>query len=126
MPPAIGGEAVPVLPPLETAGEQSSERREQVAEAGAVASNLAGSGVAVDQVTPSIPTAPLANGSAQGVVMGPSFAADEDLIEKEWVDKSKEIIALTRNDPHDRTDKVNQLQRDYLKKRFGKDLGAET
>lgn len=54
----------------------------------------------------------------------PAIAADEDLIEKEWVDKAKKIIAETRDDPHKREQEVGKLQADYLKKRYGKDLGS--
>lgn len=54
----------------------------------------------------------------------PQAAADDDLIEKEWVDKAKQIIAETRDDPHKREREVGRLQADYLKKRYGKELGA--
>ena len=54
----------------------------------------------------------------------PAVAADEDLIEKEWVDKAKKIIAETRDDPHKREREVGKLQADYLKKRYGKELGS--
>ena len=54
----------------------------------------------------------------------PAVAGDEDLIEKEWVDKAKQIISETRDDPAARERQVGKLQSDYLKKRYGKDLGA--
>jgi len=54
----------------------------------------------------------------------PAVANDDDLIEKEWVDKAKKIVAETRDDPHLQDEKVNKLQADYLKKRFGRELGA--
>lgn len=54
----------------------------------------------------------------------PMIAGDDDLIEKEWVDQAKRIIAETRDDPHRREREVGRLQADYLKKRYGKDLGA--
>jgi len=54
----------------------------------------------------------------------PAVAADEDLIEKEWVDKAKKVIAETRDDPHKREQAVGKLQSDYLKKRYGKELGS--
>lgn len=54
----------------------------------------------------------------------PAVAADDDLIEKEWVDKAKKIIADTRDDPYRREREVGRLQADYLKKRYGKELGA--
>ncbi len=54
----------------------------------------------------------------------PDVAADDDMIEKEWVDKAKHIIAETSDDPHTRERAISQLQRDYLKKRYGKEVGA--
>lgn len=54
----------------------------------------------------------------------PAVAADDDLIEKEWVDKAKKIISDTRDDPARREKEVSRLQADYLKKRYGKQLGA--
>lgn len=56
----------------------------------------------------------------------PPTAADEDLIEKEWVDKAKKIIVDTKEDPHRREREVGKLQADYLRKRYGKDLGSTT
>lgn len=56
----------------------------------------------------------------------PAVAADEDLIEKEWVDKAKKIIEDTKDDPHMREKEVNKLQADYLRKRYGKELGEAT
>jgi len=62
--------------------------------------------------------------TATGSDDNPSVAADEDLIEKEWVDKAKKVIAETRDDPHKREQAVGKLQADYLKKRYGKELGS--
>jgi hypothetical protein cdiviTM7_01500 len=55
----------------------------------------------------------------------PLVAADEDLIEKEWVDKLKKIIILTKDDPYERSRVITQLQIDYLKKRYNKTLGQD-
>lgn len=55
----------------------------------------------------------------------PAIAADDHVIEKEWVDKAKKVIAETREDPHKRERAVNKLQVDYLKKRYGKELGSD-
>ncbi|MDO4774030.1 MAG: hypothetical protein Q4A37_02800 [Candidatus Saccharibacteria bacterium] len=65
---------------------------------------------------PQDPSAGLASGA-------PSLAGDDDLIEKEWVDKLKKIISLTRDDPYERARVIAQLQADYLKKRYNKTLG---
>ncbi len=51
-------------------------------------------------------------------------ASDGDLIEKEWVEKAKQIVNQTVDDPYQREDSVSKLRMDYLKKRFGRELGA--
>jgi len=123
-PTVVSPEAVPTLPSIEAPLQQGGERYEQAAEAGARAA------AAAVQSTPvainTTPLTPIETASPPPVVSSttPLVAADEDLIEKEWVDKAKEIIEQTRDDPHARTQKVNELQRDYLQKRYGKVVGA--
>jgi hypothetical protein len=53
----------------------------------------------------------------------PALASDDDLIEKEWVDKAKKIISETKNNPYQQEEDVSKLQIDYLKKRYGKKIG---
>jgi hypothetical protein len=118
MPPTVGGERVPVLPSPEGGIETGAERVEQTAEAQAAAADAAATGA------PIIPVAIPTTQANTPVISSPAVAADDDVIEKEWVDKAKEIIKGTADDPHQRTEKVNQLQKDYLKKRYGKELGA--
>lgn len=83
---------------------------------------------ATSALPPPVVTAPSAP-SAQDVPHGtsadtPLVAADEDLIEKEWVDRAKKIIEETKDDPYRREQEVGKLQADYLRKRYGKELGA--
>jgi hypothetical protein len=54
----------------------------------------------------------------------PLVANDDDLIEREWVDKAKQIIVATKDDPYRREQEVGKLQADYLRKRYGRELGA--
>lgn len=54
----------------------------------------------------------------------PILASDDDLIEKEWVDQAKRIIMDTKNDPYRREQEVSRLQADYLRKRYGKEIGT--
>ena len=72
-------------------------------------------------------TVPLSQSTKQSGVVAdddtPLVAADEDLIEREWVDKVKKIIALTKDNPYERNRVIAQLQADYLKKRYNKTLG---
>jgi len=123
-PPGAGGEHVPNVPPLDARFERGQERFEQAAEAGARASDAAGAASAAAAIA--VPVTPVQAPPVQdpSMVSTPLVAADEDLIEKEWVDKAKEIIEQTKDDPHARTQKVNELQRDYLQKRYGKVVGA--
>ena len=119
MPPAISGERIPVLPSVETGIERGAERREQAAEASAAVADAISGGVPM-----ATPIAPVILDPVAPVSDSPLVAADEDLIEKEWVDKAREIIAQTKDDPHARTLRVNQLQKDYLQKRYNKVIGA--
>lgn len=58
--------------------------------------------------------------STQDNAQLPTVAADDDLIEKEWVEKAKQVVAGTRDDPYAQDAAVGKLQADYLKKRYGK------
>jgi hypothetical protein len=106
----------------ETGIESGAERREAAAESAARQAD--GTPVLPTPVLPTtVPQAPVSDATvAQDDT--PLVAADEDLIEKEWVDKAKKIILETRDDPYAREAAVTQLQADYLRKRYGKELGS--
>jgi len=74
------------------------------------------------------PPAPVANDASTATVSSntdaPLVANDDDLIEREWVDKAKKIIIDTKEDPYRREKEVTLLQSDYLKKRYGRELGS--
>ena len=53
----------------------------------------------------------------------PLLASDDDLIEKEWVDKAKKILAETRDDPYKREYEISRLQIEYIRKRYGREIG---
>lgn len=83
-----------------------------------------------------VPTAPAAQpptqappsttAATQSSTVDPSLAnlpaEDADVIEKEWVDKSDEIIASKQDDPRAEDDAQHNLSRAYLKKRFNLDV----
>lgn len=117
--PAQNGERIPVLPTPEGGLDTGLERVEQTAEASAAAADAAyqGAPAAVPLPAAAVPV-PQANDDS------PAVAGDEDVIEKEWVDKAKKIILETKDDPYKRTVRVNELQKDYLRKRYNKELGA--
>lgn len=66
-------------------------------------------------------TAPVLN-PLQVASSTPAIAADDEVIEKEWVDKAKKIVDQTKDDPYQQEKEVSKLQADYLKKRYGKDV----
>jgi hypothetical protein len=76
-------------------------------------------------VPPAAPSAaqpqPVAAAPAASVT-GPAVANDQDVIEKEWVDKADEVVAKTVGNPHAEEEAVEDLQIDYLKKRYNKDV----
>ncbi|NBU33931.1 hypothetical protein EB118_02545 [bacterium] len=49
-------------------------------------------------------------------------AHDVDLIEKEWVQKAKAIVAHTTGDPYTQNKEINKIKADYIKKRYNKDI----
>lgn len=55
----------------------------------------------------------------------PVVADDNDLIEKEWVDKAKQIVDQTKDDPHKQSKEINKFKAGYMKKRYNKDLKIE-
>lgn len=91
--------------------------------AAAQATTVAQAATAVVPTIPQLTPRPVDSDSTSVATPTPSIAADEDLIEKEWVDKVKSIIILTKDDPYERARVIAQLQADYLKKRYQKDLG---
>lgn len=50
----------------------------------------------------------------------PQIADDVDLIEKEWVEKAKDIIEKTKDDPKAQKDAITVVKNDYQKKRFNR------
>lgn len=128
--PRINPEQTPSLPPVSPellppdtqyeAGPVSHER-EALPQPQATAVPL--SSVAVP-VLPQPTVADDQGDTATLLTSVPDVAADDDLIEKEWVDKAKRIISETADDPYKREQAVAQLQREYLRKRYGKEVGV--
>jgi len=114
-------EHMPQLPqPERGLLETGAEQTEQASEA-AARSDAAG------VVTPVMPT-PVTTTDDQTsddstAIDSPIVASDDDLIEKEWVDRAKKIVAEVRDDPYKQENAVTQLQKEYQKKRFGRELG---
>lgn len=50
------------------------------------------------------------------------IADDNDVIEKEWVDKAKEIVVRTQGDPHAKSNQLTGLKKEYIQQRYGKTI----
>jgi hypothetical protein len=112
-------EHVPQMPSPELGIETGAERQEQASESRAAIADATGAPLIMP--LPVVVDEPVDNPTTTS---SPIVAADEDLIEKEWVDKAKKIIAETRDDPYQREKAVGELQTDYLRKRYGREPGA--
>ncbi|MDN5275343.1 MAG: hypothetical protein JWP06_1244 [Candidatus Saccharibacteria bacterium] len=118
-------EQFPLPPNPETNIERHAEQFEQRSEATPVAVNAAP--VVAPPPTIALPIVNSDDATIQPVVGStPLVANDDDLIEKEWVDQAKRIIVQTKDDPYKREQEVSKLQADYLRKRYGRELGASS
>jgi len=60
------------------------------------------------------------------VITTPMIAEDLDVIEMEWVDKARQIIKDNKDDPFTQEQAMEQLQIDYLRKRYGKEIKSQS
>jgi hypothetical protein len=52
----------------------------------------------------------------------PIIADDADVIEKEWVERAKEIVYKTKDNPYLQNKAITRMKVDYIKKRYNKDI----
>ena len=83
--------------------------------------------VAIVKPLTNLPSLPAPQSAVKPVAVpagdtNPISASDEDVIEKEWVEKAKKIVAQTKDDPYAQEKEVSKLQADYLKKRYGREI----
>lgn len=78
----------------------------------------------VNLPVPSAPLPMIATGAVSNTTSSanPGIAEDTDLIEKEWVQKAKDLIKKTQNDPHVQSRELNIFKADYMQKRYNKVL----
>jgi len=55
----------------------------------------------------------------------PAAAGDVDVIEPEWVTKADDVIKTHQGDPYSEEEGIEQLQQDYLQKRYGISVKGE-
>jgi hypothetical protein len=54
----------------------------------------------------------------------PQEAADGDLIEKEWVEKAKQIVERNHDNPYQQQEELSKMKAEYLKKRYNREINS--
>jgi hypothetical protein len=129
----VTGSQLPLSVPEETlppAGDDVGEGLRSGAERPAGAERAPGPSAAPSLSTiplpeppqPALPTTSPADEAATPAQNSALSADDNDLIEKEWVNKAKQIVERTRDDPYKQSGDLTIFKADYLKKRYGKTI----
>jgi hypothetical protein len=84
----------------------------------AVPDDIPAAGQPVIAAPPQDVAAPPHGGSHAG-------AADTDHIEHEWVDKVKNVVARTQDDPHLQKEQMSRIKAEYIQKRFNKTIKTD-
>jgi hypothetical protein len=129
-----GGQFNYELPPQPESHEDEDKRLEQGQETAPAPQEKAGRQApppALPAIPDDIPAAdtpviavPAADDKAAHPVPD-SSAKDADRIEPAWVDRAKDVIAKTHDDPYLRKDQMSKVKADYIAKRFGKQIKTE-
>jgi hypothetical protein len=127
-----GGQFNYELPPQPESHEGEDKRQEQGQEAAPAPQERAGRQATPPPlpVVPDIPavdtpviTVPAGDDTVRPVTDG--SAKEVDRIEPVWINKAKEIIAKTHDDPYLQKDQMSKVKADYISKRFGKQIKTE-
>ena len=101
--------------------ERGAEAKEAASEVRALAGDLAS--IITNNPAQNIPSIPTPSLIGPSTVTYVTEAADEDEIEKKWVDKTQEIISSTKGDPFEREKQIVSVREEYQKKRFNRNRG---
>jgi len=113
---AQAGEQLPVAPELAAAGPEVAPAPSHTAPVAAPSLPLPAPQAVTQQVSPQSDVM-----TATDITIT-SVNDDSDLIEKEWVNKAKQIVEKTREDPHKQSEELTIFKADYLQKRYNKTI----
>ena len=99
---------------------EKSAPAERISQASSAVAQAATDTTVIPLIVPGSQQATVSDDAAQGVA--PIIADDADVIEKEWVEKAKDIVAKTKSDPHQQSVELTNFKHDYMKKRYGKEI----
>ena len=117
---SVGAHEAAQLPgSTEVAGSQAAELPHAAQSNPAITQQNSGQSTLTTDTTGGSQAIPRQIGHLAGT---PAIADDTDLIEKEWVQKAKDIVARTKDDPRAQNREMGVFKADYVKKRFNKDI----
>ncbi len=67
-----------------------------------------------------VPTQTIQQNGASPAAATATITDDDDDIEKVWVNKAKQIVERTRNDPYRQSEELTVVKADYMKQRYNK------
>ncbi len=120
-PSSPSGEQLPTAVGVAETGRKPAEQTPAVAE---TAPAPKAPGLAVPPMLPLPPPPTVSSGSP---IAAPPLAAaapltDDDLIEKEWVNKAKAIVERTRDDPYRQSEELTVVKADFMQKHYNKTI----
>jgi hypothetical protein len=123
------------LPPQPESLEGEDKRQEKGVEGPAAPQEQAGKQApapALPVIPDDIPAAlppviavPVQDGDSAALPVSAHPAGDIERIEPVWVDKAKEIIARTHDDPYLQKDQMSKVKAEYIQKRFNKQIKTD-
>lgn len=113
-----GSSAVPEQAPLAPEQAPAGAERSPVLQPAAIAPPLS---AVVPQTQPA---AQPVSDDVTATTQTTNLTVDEktDLIDKTWVEKAKQIVERTRDDPYKQSEELTIFKADYMKKRYGKTI----
>ena len=99
---------------------QSSAAVQQAYSSGAITRPTISHGQFTAQSTPRQPSP-----TSQPLGLVPKEPAEESAVEQEWIQKAKEVVAQTQDDPFMQNKMLSQLKAQYLATRYGKAVGID-
>jgi hypothetical protein len=78
--------------------------------------------VALPTPPPAAPVLPQSDVTSTTPTNVVNVIEDRDLIEKEWVDKAKQIVERTRDDPHLQSKELTVFKAGYMQKQYNKTI----
>jgi hypothetical protein len=109
--------------PIEQApnDERAVSDSETAASSGEVSGSMLSAPMPATIPLPTPPSMPTTSPGSIATQNNPAQASDDtDLIEKEWVNKAKQIVEQTKDNPYQQSEELTVFKADYMKKRYNR------